>query len=93
MAAEGAWLRPSAEEAQRPPWPGAKGPRGLGNEEKITEGPGGQCGPFAHCVIDALLPSMGAAARRQTTGGCPAISGATPILSVLSAHGWLSCLY
>ena len=28
-----------------------------------------------------------------TTGGCPAISGATPILSVLSAPGWPSCLY
>ena len=37
MAAEGAWLRPSAEEAQRPPWPGAKGPRGLGSEGEITE--------------------------------------------------------
>ena len=28
-----------------------------------------------------------------TTGGCPAISGATPILSVLSAPGWPSCLF
>ena len=28
-----------------------------------------------------------------TTGGCLAISGATPILSVLSAPGRFSCLY
>ena len=28
-----------------------------------------------------------------TTGGCLTISGATPILSVLSAPGWPSCLY
>ena len=27
----------------------------------------------------------------MTTGGCPAISGATPIISALSAPGWPSC--
>ena len=60
-----------------------------GDERK----PGRSVWAFRAMHDRALPPSMGAAARRQTTGGCPAISGATLVLSLLSAPGWPSCLY
>ena len=44
-------------------------------------------------LVGVVLDAGGCHYATTTTGGCLTISGATPILSVLSAPGRFSCLY
>ena len=40
-----------------------------------------------------FISPRGGTLKLSRAGGCPAISGATPIIFVLRAPGWPSCLY
>ena len=61
----------------------------LGNEDEGTEA---QIQAKV-AEVARITPTWQGPVAETTTGICPAISGATPILSVLSAPGWPSCLY
>ena len=57
----------------------------LGNEDEGTEAPI----QAKAAEVARITPTWQGPVAETTTGICPAISGATPILSVLRAPGWI----
>ena len=49
--------------------------------------------PFGGFSVDWRIRQLDRGEKTNDTGGCLAISGATPILSFLSAPGRFSCLF